>query len=501
MPKSILRKYSITAAILIVIDVLITGLTAMVAGIRAPSLLSVAIGLAVILAIVIGVVTYKGFTRLLRERIEGINGQLEQIIQGNSLIRLREGEDEFGTMEAAFNLLLKQFTDMSSQQVDSRQLVDWAKQELRLKDQLMEKSRALEETNRKLTKRLHERDLMLKVTESINSKLSLNDVLSEITQSIGNELEMKEFVILLTSPDTGYLNIAAVYGLNDPRRVLNLEFKQGEGIVGQVLNTGAVIYVRDVRQEPGFMHYKGRRRLVGSFLAIPIMVRDKVGGVLGFMRPKVDGFSPEEIAFLKILANQVNIAIQNARSYENVRRQADYDQLTGLMSRRSGMVRLRLEFQESLRKNLTFCLIMLDIDNFKSHNDTYGHLVGDKVLRQVAHFIRENIRKVDIACRYGGEEVLIGLHRTSLRDGVIVAEKIRASVNNHDFYPDEEKSLSLSVSQGVSAIDAGCKDFIELTNSSDQALLAAKSAGKNIVYVCTPQGFMPGTGVVKDDSV
>ena len=499
MKKSTLKRYLITGTILIVIFILTVGLMAEFDVMWRFPLLHLAIVLSVIATVIIGVGIYRGLNRLLRERIAGINEQLEQVIRGNSLIRLQERGDEFAPLEAAFNKLMSQFTDISSNQVDSKQLVDWAKKEIRLKDQLLEKSRAIEETNQKLTKRLHERDLMLRVTESINSRLSLKDVLSEITHSVSNELAIKEFVILLTSPDTGFLKIAAVYGINDPRRVLNLEFRKDEGVVGRVLSTGETIYIRDVRQEPRFMHYKGRQQVVGSFLAIPIMVRDKVGGVLGFMRSQIDGFSEEDIEFLKILANQVKLAIQNARSFELVRRQADYDQLTGLMSRRSGMENLHREFEKAFSEDHPFCLIMLDIDNFKLHNDTYGHLVGDEVLRQVAHFIRENIRKVDIACRYGGEEILIGLHRTFLRDGMVVAEKIRVSVNNHDFYPNEEKGLKLSVSQGIAGMDSETKGFTELVNFSDQALLVAKKAGKNVVYAYTPQGIKPASEIIKPD--
>jgi len=492
MKHSILKKYSIAAAVLITVTAMICGLTAVVAIKWAPFLIYVAIGLTIVLSVVVGAGLYKGFSNFLNKRIRDINSQLDQAIHGNSLIRIKERQDELSPLETSFNKLMKELTDISSQQVDSRQLVDWAKKEIQLKDQLMEKTRAVEETNQRLIKRLHERDLMLRITESINSTLSLDAVLKEITQSVGNELEMQEFVILLTGPDSGAMNIAAVYGVSDPGRILNLEFKPGEGIVGQVFSSGEPIYVRDVRQEPRFMHYKGRRQVMGSFMAIPIKSRDRVEGVLGFMKAKVDGFMPEEIDFLKILAYQVNIAIQNARSYELVRRQADYDQLTGLMSRRSGMDKLRTEYKESLSGGRQFCMIMLDIDDFKVHNDTYGHMTGDEVLKRVAHFIKVNIRKVDIGCRYGGEEILIGLHRTGLEDGVVVAEKIRTSISAYDFYPDDDKKLGLSVSQGVAAIDKDCKGFAEMVNYADQALLAAKAAGKNVVYAYKGQKNLPG---------
>ncbi len=497
MKHSVVKKYAITTAVSLVIAVLVEGLLAVVAAIWAPYLLSVAIGLTLVLAVLIGFFVYKGFSNLMQGRINDIHAPLQQAIQGNHMIRLAEGEDEFAPLERSFNELMKQMTSMSSKQVDSEQLVDWAKREIQLKDQIMQKSRDLEESNLVLKKRLHERELMLKIVEAINSTLSLDEVLREITNIVGSELGMQEFVVLLKEPGSGALKIAAVYGVNDANRVLNLEFKPGEGIVGQVMDTGETVYVSDVRQEPRFMHYKGRRQVMGSFLAIPIKVRGEVQGVLGFIRPKVNGFTPGEIDFLKILAHQVNFAIQNAYSFEQVRRQAEYDALTDLLGRRSGMERLQQEFLDSVNRNKPFCLIMLDIDDFKKHNDTYGHLVGDEVLKKVAHFIKVNIRKVDIACRYGGEEFLIGLHRTDLRDGLVVAEKIRSTVNAHDFYVNQEKKMRLSVSEGAASVDKTCKTFTELIDRSDQAMLAAKRAGKDVVYAFTDKGFQPASKLVQ----
>jgi diguanylate cyclase (GGDEF)-like protein len=182
-----------------------------------------------------------------------------------------------------------------------------------------------------------------------------------------------------------------------------------------------------------------------------------------------------DLAAARALVAQGAIALENARLHEEVERKAVSDGLTGLANRRHCEEQLAAEVTRSGRYGSPLAVILCDIDDFKAANDTHGHGFGDLVLQRFAAVLRELIRDVDVAGRWGGEEFLIVLPGTSLGGAVEAAERIREAFTSIDF-----GGARLTASFGVASLAAE-SDAQELVRSADRALYAAKRLGKNRV--------------------
>jgi two-component system cell cycle response regulator len=155
------------------------------------------------------------------------------------------------------------------------------------------------------------------------------------------------------------------------------------------------------------------------------------------------------------------------------------DYLTHLYNRRYMMDSLGMEFLRTIRKKGELCLVLMDIDHFKSVNDTYGHQQGDMVLAAVAEAVQVELRRYDLAARYGGEEFAMVLPETSLHDGLAVAERLRQAVSEMVF-PSPLQNLTVTISQGISALPSPDIDSVDvLISAADEALYRAKQNGRN----------------------
>jgi diguanylate cyclase (GGDEF)-like protein len=189
-------------------------------------------------------------------------------------------------------------------------------------------------------------------------------------------------------------------------------------------------------------------------------------------------FTAAERELVASLARQTGLSLENVDLHEQVQRQAVTDELTGLSNHGRFQRTIAAEAASARRFDQPLGLVMLDIDDFKRVNDTYGHQQGDLVLREVARVLRECSREVDEPARYGGEELAVALQQTGLAGAEAIAERIRTAVEALDLPRlDGEGSLRVTVSCGVSASADG--DPIALVAAADAALYAAKRAGKN----------------------
>jgi diguanylate cyclase (GGDEF)-like protein len=167
-------------------------------------------------------------------------------------------------------------------------------------------------------------------------------------------------------------------------------------------------------------------------------------------------------------------------AHRQLREQSIRDPLTGLFNRRYLEETLNRELARAKRHDLPLSLVMLDIDHFKTLNDTHGHLAGDEVLRGLASLIMESCRGDDLACRYGGEEFLLALPGMSLESAMQRAEQWRGLIEDTGF-AWQDKILSITVSMGICAFPEQANDPAHLIANADQALYQAKEAGRNRV--------------------
>jgi diguanylate cyclase (GGDEF)-like protein len=403
---------------------------------------------------------------------------------GDLLIRLSpETKDEFGELSIHFNKLMEKLTDLKAGILDKEQAIKWAEREASLKEMLEKKSKELTEVNRNLENRLAERSLLLDIINEISSTIDLKEVLNNICKMVSSRMDIDEMCILLNDDSGNSLIIKAAYGMKEPEKIINLLFKKGEGVAGYVLSTGEAYYIKDVSNEPRFLQFKGRYKAEGSMLVLPVWSQKKLIGVITFLRRNIDGFSSVDIQLLKIIASQAAMAIQNAQMYSRTRDMAIHDPLTSLYNRRYLSHKLIQEIERARRFQSPVSLLMIDVDNFKIHNDRLGHLVGDEILKRIAQLLIKNVRRIDTVVRYGGEEFCIILPGTGLNEGTEVAEKIRTFAEKTSFYhlPPICKTLPITLSIGVASLTETMKSGEDLINTADKCLLKAKELGKNRV--------------------
>ncbi len=217
-----------------------------------------------------------------------------------------------------------------------------------------------------------------------------------------------------------------------------------------------------------------------SWLGVPLFMYGECEGVIAVQSTRPDGFGDEHQRLLEALALQIAAALQNAHLYEL----AMVDGLTGLYVRRYFDARIEEEVERSKRYATVFSMIMMDVDDFKNLNDTYGHLVGDRVLRAIANVVKAQMRGVDTAARYGGEEISVILPRTEMVGAYSLAERIREGIAELRITTDEDppRALGVTASLGIAAYpESKAVDGTDLVRRADRALYRAKRTGKNRV--------------------
>jgi diguanylate cyclase (GGDEF)-like protein len=217
---------------------------------------------------------------------------------------------------------------------------------------------------------------------------------------------------------------------------------------------------------------------------IPLIYQDSVLGVLVLGSAK--HYSEDEVQLFDFLADQISMALDNARMHQRIHELSITDGLTSLHNRRYLNTRLDQEWARSQRHGSSIAVLLSDIDNFKSVNDSYGHDRGDEVLRQVAAIFKRNARKEDLVARYGGEEFVVILPNTSMDAARQMAERICADARAEEYPWMEDRGATLSI--GVAAFpEAEFNNAEELIQAADQAMYKAKTSGKDKVELYTAE--------------
>ena len=234
---------------------------------------------------------------------------------------------------------------------------------------------------------------------------------------------------------------------------------------------GKYIKLRDCKFLKGGVDLAG----YSNYTILPLNIENHLIGHLA-----AEGIGPEDKDKFYILAQQFLLGVKRAFLYARIQQLAIVDSLTGVFSRRYCLERLQEEMARSKKFKHNFSFLMLDIDHFKNYNDRYGHLVGDAILREVASTIKENIRQIDLAGRYGGEEFSIIFPETDKAQAGFAAERIRRAIEDEDILAYDEK-VKVTASIGISTYPGDAQDSQAIIDRADQALYQAKQAGRNRV--------------------
>jgi diguanylate cyclase (GGDEF)-like protein len=287
--------------------------------------------------------------------------------------------------------------------------------------------------------------------------------------------------------EDGVLAVTATYGY--PSVVVeDVRLAPGEGVLGRVFASGEPIVAVNTADIPG--HVKRRRYRSTSYVALPITGPDGVLAVVA-LTDKADGsrFDHGDLAPLMSLAVPASLALGRELLRDrttDLAHLATVDPLSSLFNRRFFENRLEEEIQRQRRQSHDLALLLLDLDNFKELNDTQGHLVGDRVIREMADILRRAVRIFDICARYGGEEFVILMPGASASTAVRIAERIRRQVEQHFAGALRIRAARpVTVSVGVStALPTTTAET--LIAHADSALFQAKGSGKNLVHLYSP---------------
>jgi diguanylate cyclase (GGDEF)-like protein len=217
-----------------------------------------------------------------------------------------------------------------------------------------------------------------------------------------------------------------------------------------------------------------------SRMSIPLISFGQTLGVLTLHSSKLNAFRESELQSLESVADICANSIQNAHYVERVKQLAYLDGLTGIFNRRFFELRIMEEIERARRYGTGMAVIMADIDQFKRLNDEFGHLLGDEVLRQVSSLFHQQLRKIDVVCRYGGEEFAILLSQTNAEQALVIAEKLRRLVEGWQF-PGVPRTITISA--GIAAFPTDGRSRDEIIRAADNGLYAAKQGGRNKVCV------------------
>ncbi|WP_434704894.1 GGDEF domain-containing protein [Pseudomonas sp. Z1-12] len=213
---------------------------------------------------------------------------------------------------------------------------------------------------------------------------------------------------------------------------------------------------------------------------LPLMAYGEILGLLHIRQVGLQDLSEEGLQIAEAVAEQTALALANGRMRQVLETQSIKDPLTGLYNRRFMDETLNRELARSERNGSCLSVVMMDLDNFKQLNDSYGHAAGDAVLRAVSALIVQSMRSSDIACRFGGEELIIILPECTLKDAASRAEAIRTSLEEMSL-TDHGQTFTVTASFGVSSTETSKADQASLLKAADSALYAAKRLGKNRV--------------------
>lgn len=222
-----------------------------------------------------------------------------------------------------------------------------------------------------------------------------------------------------------------------------------------------------------------------SVLVVPLFVRNRVMGSMQLFGERTDSFSREDAQLLWILSLVAESMLARDYSNETLLRFAFTDFLTGLKTRGYFEQQLDLELARAERRGTPIAVLMIDIDHFKRLNDTHGHPAGDIVLRDVAAILTHDLREIDIAARYGGEEFVLLLPETDLQGAKLVAQRLRSSVEQANFFIGTAtgKPEHVTISIGVALFPEEARFKRDLLEASDTALYKAKAQGRNRVVL------------------
>jgi two-component system cell cycle response regulator len=377
-----------------------------------------------------------------------------------------------------------------------RELLARIQAQLRMRAVLRSAREALRSTEVQLQQAREEAENQRKVVDilhDVTGDLTADEIYNILARRVARALSVSHCSVILARPGdtTGIVATAFEHPALRNHPIDLTRYPE----LRAALETGSAVLIEDVRVSPVFSAVRelwareGIDVEIRSVIALPFTLDRRQAGVFFLRRTRHEPpLTPEDVHFADTVIKAAVAAIQRAQVIEmtkadNARLEAlaHTDALTLVLNRRALVTRLMAEVDRARRYQSVVTVLMIDLDHFKGVNDTYGHLAGDQVLRDVAQLLQHEVRSVDIVARYGGEEFIVVLPETSTEGAVTFAERIRERIEGRMF-ESTGQSLLLTTSIGVATFPSPRVASMEdLVARADEALYRAKAEGRNRV--------------------
>ena len=343
---------------------------------------------------------------------------------------------------------------------------------------------------RKTKRQLQEVAIFNDVAKALTSSLNLDSILQTIMDKMAEFFRPDTWSLLMVDEQKDELYFAIAVG-DAAETLKTVRLKVGEGIAGWVARHGESLIVPDVYNDPRFSKRidemtKWKTR---SIICVPLQSKHRVLGVIQLINCAMESFGEQEMFFLHALCDYAAIAIDNARAVEKIQELTITDDCTGLYNARHLYKTLEAEVYRSARFGYEFSVVFLDLDHFKHVNDTYGHLVGSKLLQEIGFKIKSQLRLIDYAFRYGGDEFVILLPQTDKSSALVVAKRIQDMMRKTVVLAEDGLNLNVRCSMGLATYPEDAKSSHEIIRQADEMMYMVKNSTRDNIAVAQ-QGIL-----------
>lgn len=333
-----------------------------------------------------------------------------------------------------------------------------------------------------LYRQLQRLETLNNVARNLASSLEIHQVISLVSAAIQNTLSADTYYVGLMNH--GRLRLELFY--DDGEFFPPMEVNPKDSLAGWVVKNRKSMLIRNTKEDderngitPTII---GKPRDSLSWMGAPLESSGRVLGMVAVASYSKHAFDNADLELLENFAQQAAMAIDNAYHHAEVETKSKLDSLTGVYNHGSFLKILAAEAENSCMLQQQMSIIMLDIDNFKHYNDTYGHLLGDQVLQLLIQAIQSHIKSSDKVGRWGGEEFIILLPNTKGSRAVAIANRIRQSLSEMHITDREHKTIPCpTISQGIAVFSEEEMDIYRLVDLADQRLYIAKNRGRDQV--------------------
>ena len=340
------------------------------------------------------------------------------------------------------------------------------------------------EAGTQLTRQSQELTIFHDVAKALTSSLDLDSILQTIMDKMAEYFRPDTWSLVMVDEAHDDLYFAIAVG-DKAEALKDVRLKMGEGIAGWVAKNGEVRVVPDVRSDPFFASRvdETTKCETRSVICVPLKSKLRVLGVIQLINVEMERFGAAELFFLQSLCDYAAIAIENARSVERIQELTITDDCTGLYNARHLYKTLETEVYRSSRFGYEFSILFIDLDHFKSVNDTHGHLVGSKLLAEIGYLIKAQLRLIDFAFRYGGDEFVVLLPQTAKDQALVVARRLLDALRASKFCRDEGLNLNVRASIGLATYPHDARTAHDVIRQADGMMYMVKNSTRDNIGI------------------